>query len=53
VFYQVPDMYKAIAEFFVETLNRQRRVPEHDAKTVAQKITEILKKYMSFDGEFK
>jgi hypothetical protein len=53
VFYQLPEVYKSLADFFVESLNRQRRVPEHDAKAAAQKVTEILKKYMSFEGEYK
>ncbi|WP_461255263.1 hypothetical protein [Treponema sp. R80B11-R83G3] len=53
VFYQTPELYKKLAEFFVESLNRQRKIPEHDAKVVAQKITEILKKYMSFEGEYR
>lgn len=53
VFYQRPDMYKALTEFFTESLNRQRKVPEHDAKTAALRITEILKKHMSFEGEYK
>jgi len=53
VFYQMPDMYKSLAEFFVESLNRQRRVPEHDAKAAAQKITEILRKHINFEGEYK
>jgi flagellar biosynthesis GTPase FlhF len=53
VFYQLPAVYKSLADFFVESLNRQRKVPEHDAKAAAQKVTEILKKYMSFEGEYK
>ena len=53
VFYQTPEIYRALAEFFVETFNRQRKVPEHDAKTAALRITEILKKHMSFEGEYK
>jgi len=53
VFYQLPQVYKSLADFFVESLNRQRKVPEHDAKAAAQKVTEILKKYMSFEGEYK
>jgi len=53
VFYNRPDMYKALAEFFTETLNRQRRVPEHDAKLAAQVIANILKKHMGFEGEYK
>jgi len=53
VFYQMPKMYEALAEFFVETFNRQRKVPEHDAKAAAIKIIEVLKKYMSFEGQYK
>jgi len=53
VFYQTPKIYEALAEFFVESFNRQRKVPEHDAKAAAIKITEILKKYMSFEGHYK
>jgi hypothetical protein len=53
VFYQLPEIYKSLADFFVESLNRQRKVPEHDAKEAAHKVTEILKKYMSFEGEYK
>jgi len=53
VFYKTPHMYRSLAEFFVETLNRQRRVPEHDAKMAALKIIEILKKHMSFKGEYE
>jgi RNA polymerase subunit RPABC4/transcription elongation factor Spt4 len=53
VFYQSPDIYQSLAEFFVESLNRQRRVPEHDARLAAQKITDILVKHMSFEGEYK
>jgi len=53
VFYQTPNMYTTLAEFFVESLNRQRKVPEHDAKAAAIKIIDILKKQMSFEGEYK
>jgi len=53
VFYQGPEIYESLAEFFVESLNRQRRVPEHDARAAAQKITQILVKHMSFEGEYK
>jgi len=53
VFYKIPKMYEALAEFFVETLNRQRRVPEHDAKLAAHVIINTLKKYMGFEGEYK
>jgi len=53
VFYQTPKIYEALAEFFVETFNRQRKVPEHDSKAAAIKIIEVLKKYMSFEGQYK
>jgi len=53
VFYKRPDVYESLAEFFVETLNRQTNVPEHDARLVAQEITKILKKHMGFEGEYK
>jgi hypothetical protein len=53
VFYQLPEVYKSLSDFFVESLNRQRKIPEHDAKTAAQTIINILKKNMSFEGEYK
>jgi hypothetical protein len=53
VFYQLPDVYQSLAAFFVDTLNRQRKVPESDAKKAAQLITGVLKKSMSFEGEYK
>jgi len=53
VFYKLPDVYEALVDFFVETLNRQTNVPEHDAKRAAQEITKILKKHMGFEGEYK
>jgi hypothetical protein len=53
VFYETPEMYKALADFFIESLNRQRKIPEHDAKTAANKIVEVLKKHMSFEGQYK
>jgi hypothetical protein len=53
VFYQTPKMYESLAEFFVETFNRQRKVPEHDAKNAAVKIVDILKKHMSFEGQYR
>jgi len=53
VFYYSPNIYKSLDRFFVESLNRQRRVPEHDARVAAHKITEILMKHMGFEGEYK
>ena len=52
VFYQLPDVYDSITTFFEDSLNRQRKVPFSDAKKASQLISETLKKYMSFEGEF-
>jgi len=46
-------MPTAVSMFRTETLNRQRRVPEHDAKAAAQKIAKILEKHMGFEGEYE
>jgi hypothetical protein len=53
VFYQQPDIYQTLAAFFADSLNRQRKVPESDAKNAAQFILNIVKKQMGFEGEFK
>jgi RNA polymerase subunit RPABC4/transcription elongation factor Spt4 len=53
VFYKRPDVYESLVDFFVESLNRQVNIPEHDAKIAAQNITKILKKHMGFEGEYK
>ncbi|MCL2802211.1 MAG: hypothetical protein FWD28_10685 [Treponema sp.] len=52
VFYQLPDVYDTLAAFFVDSLNRFRKVPESDAKKAAQIIKATVKRAMSFEGEF-
>ena len=52
VFYQLPDMYKTLTDFFINTLNRQRKVPEADAKKAAIQIVKIIEKYMSFETQY-
>ncbi|MDR2964959.1 MAG: hypothetical protein LBU88_04215 [Treponema sp.] len=52
VFYQLDDVYKSIGAFFVESLNRQRKVPEADAKKASQLIVQTIEKTMSFKGEY-
>jgi len=52
VFYQLPDVYNTLSAFLMDSLNR-RKIPESDAKKAAQTITDIVKKSMSFEGEFK
>ncbi|MCL2179952.1 MAG: hypothetical protein FWB83_02395 [Treponema sp.] len=52
VFYEMPEVYDTLAVFFEESLNRQRKVPQSDAKKAAHEIASIVKKTMGFQGEF-
>ena len=53
VFYQTPVLYDSIANFFMESLNRFRRVPSTDAKKAGKLIADIVKKSMSFEGQYQ
>jgi len=53
VFYELPDVYDTLSAFFIDSLNRFRKVPESDAKAAAKVITATIKKFMSFEGEYK
>jgi len=52
VFYQMDDVYESMEKFFEISLNQQRKIPQSDAKKVAIKIIEVLKKGMGFEGEY-
>jgi len=52
VFYEMPDVYQTIVSFFEDSLNRQRKVPQSDAKKAAQLITKTIEKTMSFKGDY-
>jgi hypothetical protein len=52
VFYQLPEVYKALSAFFEETLNRQRKVPIFDARKAAQLIATTIQKAMGPQGQF-
>jgi hypothetical protein len=53
VFYQLPDVYKNMEAFFIESLNKQRKIPEHDAKKAARLIAATIEKHMGFKGEYE
>ena len=53
VFYQLPDLYESLANFFEKSLNIQRKVPQSDARKAAQQIASVLKKSMCFEGEYQ
>ena len=52
VFYDLPDMYASLAAFFEDSLNRQRKIPQTDARKAAKLIASIVEKSMGFKGEF-
>jgi hypothetical protein len=53
VFYQMPNVYDSLAAFFEDSFNRQRKIPQSDARKAAALVVSTLKKSMSFEGEFK
>jgi hypothetical protein len=53
VFYQLPDMFASIATFFKESLNKQRKVPENEAKDASRRIAATIEKSMGFKGEYE
>ena len=53
IFYELPDVFKSISEFFINSLNRQRKIPEIDAKKAAAQIVKTVEKFMGFEGEFQ
>jgi len=52
IFYELPDVYASLANFFQESLNRHRKIPQPDAKKASQLISSIVERYMGFQGEF-
>jgi len=48
IFYQLPDVFETLTNFFKESFNKQRKIPEHDAKKAAKLIVSTVEKYMSF-----
>ncbi|MCL2185617.1 MAG: hypothetical protein FWB86_07185 [Treponema sp.] len=52
VFYELPELYDTVAAFFTDSLNKQRKVPERDARTAANLIVETIKKTMGFEGQY-
>jgi hypothetical protein len=46
-------VYQALFSFFEDSLNRQRKVPQSDAKKAAQLITTTVEKTMGFKGQYE
>ncbi len=45
IFYNLPDVFETIKLFFSKTLNREAKVPQHDAEKAAVLIINGLKKF--------
>ena len=52
VFYRGDDLYETIGKFFEQSLNKDARVPQVDAKKAAKIISETMGEQMAFKGEF-
>ena len=53
LFYEMEGVYTTIANFFEDSLNKMRKVPQADAKKAAQLIAATVEKFMGFKGEFQ
>jgi len=53
VFYEQPDVINTLGTFLQLTLNRQRKIPEADAKKAAKIITDTITRTMSSEGEYQ
>jgi len=53
VFYHLPDIYQSLAAFFEWSLNKQRKVPQADAKKAALLIASTIQKTMDFKSEYE
>jgi hypothetical protein len=53
VFYQLPDMFVSIATFIKESLKKQRKVAESDAREAARRIAMTIEKSMEFKAKYE
>jgi hypothetical protein len=52
VFYNLPEVNGTLASFFEQSLNRELKIPQLDARAASRIIAGIVEKTMSFKGEF-
>jgi len=52
VFYKTDDLYENMIKFFENSLNRDARLPQNDAKKVASLFIEIIKEQMAFRSDY-
>jgi len=52
VFYKTDDLYENLIKFFENSLNRDGRLPQNDAKKVAKTFIEVIKEQMAFRSDY-
>ncbi|MDR2068500.1 MAG: hypothetical protein LBP71_01350 [Spirochaetaceae bacterium] len=52
VFYNRPDLFATLRQFFEKTFNREAGIPQADAKKSATRVVEIVEATMNFRGEY-
>jgi len=52
VFYKTDDLYENMIKFFENSLNMDARLPQNDAKKVAQMFIEVIKEQMAFKNDY-
>jgi len=52
VFYKTDDLYENMIKFFENSLNRDSRLPQNDAKKVANLFIDVIREQMAFRSDF-
>lgn len=52
LFYELPDIYETLANFFVQTFSKDAGLPQVDAKKVAKQAIEVIEKQMAFKSDY-
>jgi superfamily I DNA and RNA helicase len=52
VFYKTDDLYENMIKFFENSLNRDARLPQNDAKKVANLFIDVIREQMAFRSDY-
>jgi len=52
VFYKTDDLYENMIKFFENSLNRDARLPQNDAKKVAKLFIDVIREQMAFRSDY-
>jgi hypothetical protein len=53
LFYNLPDVYDNMTQFFIHTFNKDAHIPQTDAKNAAKIAIEVVENQMAFKGDFE